>query len=307
MRLIFAVLLMGLMSFPSTYAYPATVTYVYTDTLGTPLAEADANGNIIATFEYRPYGAQILGTAPNGPGYTGHVNDPETGLIYMQARYYDTETGRFLSLDPKRSNAGNPFDFNRFSYVNNNPIINVDPDGTTCARSDPSTSYECHVDRNDGKFTDKQIQMVNKAYSDAVNKLSSHPNATVVVTVKGVSFKANAGKVALSLVGATVATAPESSTARALTLGGGLGSSSKYHLDYTPQTTIFKNAITTDRSGGMANIQADLARTFVHEGIHMLPGEQALWDVYRANPTGFETIHRDRYNAAGNALYEGGK
>ena len=51
-------------------AHAGTVTYVYTDPQGTPLAEADANGNITATFDYAPYGSQALGTAPSGPGYT---------------------------------------------------------------------------------------------------------------------------------------------------------------------------------------------------------------------------------------------
>jgi uncharacterized protein RhaS with RHS repeats len=61
-----------------------TVTYVYTDPQGTPLAEADAQGNITATFDYTPYGTIAMGTSPDGPGYAGHVNDPETNLSYMQ-------------------------------------------------------------------------------------------------------------------------------------------------------------------------------------------------------------------------------
>jgi RHS repeat-associated protein len=112
-----------------------TVTYVYTDPQGTPLAETDASGNITATFEYTPYGTyapqgtSAPGPTPNGPGYTGHVNDPETNLVYMQARYYDPVTGRFLSVDPIASSSGNVFNFNRFKYANNNPIVNTDPDG----------------------------------------------------------------------------------------------------------------------------------------------------------------------------------
>ena len=106
-----------------------TVTYEYTDQQGTPLAEADANGNITATFDYTPYGTTALGTAPNGPGYTGHVNDPGTNLIYMQARYYDPATGHFLSVDPTDVSPGNVFLYNRYSYANNNPIVNVDPNG----------------------------------------------------------------------------------------------------------------------------------------------------------------------------------
>ncbi len=113
----------------SAVTQAGTVTYVYTDAQGTPLAKADANGNIIATFDYAPYGAQALGTPPSGPGYTGHVNDPDTGLVYMQARYYDPATGRFLSVDPVGPSPGNTFNFNRYGYANNNPINHTDPDG----------------------------------------------------------------------------------------------------------------------------------------------------------------------------------
>ena len=106
-----------------------TVTYVYTDPQGTPLAETDANGNITKTYDYTPYGIMALGTPPSGPGYTGHVNDPETSLVYMQARYYDSATGRFLSIDPVDPKAGDAFNFNRYDYANNNPIKNTDPTG----------------------------------------------------------------------------------------------------------------------------------------------------------------------------------
>ena len=109
-----------------------TDTYVYTDPQGTPLAEADANGNITATFDYTPYGSTALGTPPNGPGYTGHVNDPETNLVYMQARYYDPVTGHFVSADPIGIEAGDAFSFNRYVYVNNNPIMHIDATGEAC-------------------------------------------------------------------------------------------------------------------------------------------------------------------------------
>jgi RHS repeat-associated protein len=93
----------------SAPTHAGRVTYVYTDAQGTPLAKADANGNIIATFDYAPYGAQALGTPPSGPGHTGHVNDLDTGLVYMQARYYDPAVGRFLSVDPMGPASGNTF------------------------------------------------------------------------------------------------------------------------------------------------------------------------------------------------------
>ena len=117
-----------------------TVTYVYTDPQGTPLAEADANGNITKTFDYTPYGTVAMGTPPNGPGYAGHVNDPETNLSYMQGRYYDPVSGQFLSVDPKHPKAGDTFSISRYAYVHDNPINNIDPDGRDCASSNGTTT-----------------------------------------------------------------------------------------------------------------------------------------------------------------------
>lgn len=107
-----------------------TVTYVYTDLQGTPLVHADAQGNVIARYDYTPYGNPVssLNGAPDGPGYTGHVYDPESGLVYMQARYYQPD-GRFLSPDPAGLRPGDVYGFNRYVYVNNNPIVSVDPTG----------------------------------------------------------------------------------------------------------------------------------------------------------------------------------
>jgi RHS repeat-associated protein len=101
--------------------------YYYTDPQGTVLAKADANGNIIAMYDYAPYGTAVasMNPAPNGPGYTGHVTDPESGLVYMQARYYDPAVGRFLSRDPAGQKAG----FNDYAYVSDNPINKIDPTG----------------------------------------------------------------------------------------------------------------------------------------------------------------------------------
>jgi RHS repeat-associated protein len=129
-----------------------TVTYVYTDPQGTPLAEADAHGNITATFDYTPYGSTALGTSPNGPGYTGHVNDPETNLVYMQARYYDPATGRFLSSDPDTPTPGNTFNFGRYTYTDDNPIMGTDPTGKQCAQClySPGESLERQVSINAG-------------------------------------------------------------------------------------------------------------------------------------------------------------
>lgn len=106
-----------------------SVTYVYTDVQGTVLAETDEAGNVTAQFDYRAFGRSALGGSPNGPGYAGHVNDADTGLVYMQARYYDPDIGRFLGIDASGAAPSNLFNFNRFAYANNNPVVFIDPDG----------------------------------------------------------------------------------------------------------------------------------------------------------------------------------
>jgi RHS repeat-associated protein len=139
----------------ASLAHAGKVTYVYTDPQGTPLAEADATGAITARFDYAPYGmastASGMAGAPDGPGYTGHVNDPDSGLVYMQARYYDPGS-HFLSPDPVGPTPGNVFTFNRYAYANNNPVIHTDPDGRqTAAPGDGLEESMVRADQVDPK------------------------------------------------------------------------------------------------------------------------------------------------------------
>jgi RHS repeat-associated protein len=57
--------------------------------------------------------------------FTGREWDPETGLYYYRARYYDPKVGRFLSKDPVGFAAGP----NYYTYVLDNPVNRVDPSG----------------------------------------------------------------------------------------------------------------------------------------------------------------------------------
>ncbi|MCC5855307.1 MAG: RHS repeat-associated core domain-containing protein [Idiomarina sp.] len=63
------------------------------------------------------------------PGYTGHMEDEDLQLTYMQQRYYDPLIGRFYANDPVGFQVNNPMMFNRYAYANNNPYKYIDPDG----------------------------------------------------------------------------------------------------------------------------------------------------------------------------------
>lgn len=118
-----------LASLPSSSKASETITYYYTDQQGTVLATANAQGDIVSQSDRRPYGEQVMGTPQDGPGYTGHVDDLSSGLIYMQARYYDPQIGHFLSTDPAPPISGDIFGFGRYGYGSNNPENRVDPTG----------------------------------------------------------------------------------------------------------------------------------------------------------------------------------
>jgi RHS repeat-associated protein len=118
--------------------------YVHTDALGSPVAHTDQTGFELNRTKFEPYGNTAAGTKP-GPttpgwittgsaiGFTGHVNDPETDLVYMQQRYYDPIAGRFLSIDPVVTDANTGGSFNRYAYANNSPYKYIDPDGRSWA------------------------------------------------------------------------------------------------------------------------------------------------------------------------------
>lgn len=66
----------------------------------------------------------------NNPyGYTGEQLDDESGLIYLRARYYDSEIGRFVNQDTYKGSYENPLSMNKYSYVENNPLNYIDPLG----------------------------------------------------------------------------------------------------------------------------------------------------------------------------------
>ncbi|MDH5824648.1 RHS repeat-associated core domain-containing protein [Luteimonas sp. RD2P54] len=105
------------------------IKYIHTDALGSVVAVTDANRNVIERREYEPYGVQLTPAAQDGPGYTGHVQDAATGLVYMQQRYYDPMLGVFLSVDPVKAYGSLVSQFHRYRYANNNPYRFTDPNG----------------------------------------------------------------------------------------------------------------------------------------------------------------------------------
>ncbi len=88
----------------------------------------DVDDDVVKSYTYDAYGnTESTGTFINSFAYTGAVIDTETGLYYMNARYYDPETGRFISQDSFRGD-GEIF-WHLYAYCDSDPVNCVDPTG----------------------------------------------------------------------------------------------------------------------------------------------------------------------------------
>ena len=100
--------------------------YIHPDVMGSTAAKTNASRSVERT-RYAPFGLAWGHSTKNEMGYTGHKQDSDTGLTYMQARYYDPVIGRFYSNDP--IGFRDVHSFNRYTYANNNPYKFTDPTG----------------------------------------------------------------------------------------------------------------------------------------------------------------------------------
>ena len=212
------------------------------DHLGSAIVAVNEYGDLCWSETYTPFGDKILDEdigfgMPDGcgllgqeRGYTSHTEDVESGLTYMQQRFYDPTMGRFLSVDPMDVD---PFDtgtLNRYSYARNNPHKYIDPDGRESLATwglnsiTPTPSYNYTVSPQDQKFYDA-VSATAEPASTASNILG----AASVMTL------------------ATPTTAPASPVLAGASTG--LGIWSTVVKSETPGRDIVKNAA-IDRLGG---------------------------------------------------------
>jgi RHS repeat-associated protein len=83
------------------------------------------------TYNYDSFGNQLnsTGTTPNNYLYRGEQYDPDLGLYYLRARYYNPSTGRFMSRDPYDGNKILPISLHKYLYASSNPVNRADPRG----------------------------------------------------------------------------------------------------------------------------------------------------------------------------------
>ena len=118
------------------FNYNGTDYYYQKNIQGDILRIFNGNGTLYAEYSYDAWGKCTIKTNVNGIAkinpfrYRGYYLDDETGLYYLNSRYYDPEIGRFISPDSIEYLSTETINgLNIYAYCRNNPIMNVDPSG----------------------------------------------------------------------------------------------------------------------------------------------------------------------------------
>jgi len=123
-----------------------TLYYTLKDHLGSASVVTDSTGAIVGEQRYYPFGETRLTTGSmfTDKLYTSQREVTGLGIYHYGARFYSPKLGRFLSADTIVPNAANPQDFNRYSYVRNNPLRYIDPTGHTSVCGFSYSDPECN-------------------------------------------------------------------------------------------------------------------------------------------------------------------
>ena len=141
----------------------------------------DNNLNVVVNYTYDSWGnvASITGSLASTLGqdnpfrYRGYYFDSDTGLYYLNSRYYDANTGRFVNEDGFVQTGQGILDKNMFVYCMNNPIILCDPSGCQ-----PDYYVVTYPAEGDGPVT-------ITSYADYTFNLSKSGNTYTLSVTKG--------------------------------------------------------------------------------------------------------------------------
>ena len=121
--------------------------YFISDGHGSTRALMDAGGNVVNTFAYDAYGTLIAsnGLPQTAYLYCGQQYDSDLGMYLNRARYLNTGTGRFWTMDTFKGDNEDPLSLQKYPYCESNPINHVDPRGNDIGDFVLSAGFEMAI------------------------------------------------------------------------------------------------------------------------------------------------------------------
>jgi len=143
-----------------------TTYYYVTNLQGDVMGMVDSAGNTVASYTYDPYGKLLTATGEladkNPLRYRGYYYDSESGLYYLQSRYYDPAVRRFINAD-SQIGIGNIGGYNLFSYCENDPVFRIDHSGEDGKTIELGHGWYCRIDGEDtNSSTQRHIHIWNE-------------------------------------------------------------------------------------------------------------------------------------------------
>ena len=192
---------------PVRFEYNGTTYYYVKNLQGDIIAILNASGEQVVEYKYDAWGNVSIDEAPletigikNPYRYRGYRYDNETGLYYLQSRYYDPKIGRFINADSWEylCATSTTLSCNLFTYCENNPVNMVDPDG----------NYEISQNKNYYfiRFNNWETNMLRAASIFGSEFIGFLIGILTVAETEGVSIPAGLviGAVVGALVGTTI-------------------------------------------------------------------------------------------------------
>ncbi|EGR0711317.1 type IV secretion protein Rhs [Vibrio alginolyticus] len=203
------------------------VRYLHYDALNSVDLITDGYGLVVERRSYDTWGKQrhvvwqtgsaeeVIQEAITNRGYTGHEEITEVGLIHMNGRVYDPELARFTSADPIIQDPYMVNSFNRYAYVQNNPLKYTDPTGFTASETSDTAGEDSASpggpesgnggadngldDDSDKTNTDTDEATENKAVKDKKNNSKVNGKHVVALMIAAGHPDEQINKVANSL------------------------------------------------------------------------------------------------------------
>jgi len=282
--------LLATYQFPTSQSQTPEWTYALNDWLGTKRFVADSNGEMFETCTGLPFGDGLNCQGPGGDPsplhFTGKERDSESGNDYFGARYYQSTMGRFLTPDWSAKLAAvpyakleNPQTLNLYSYVGNNPLSAVDPDGhqntpggTQCGQtvsiacSDPQDEAAGELKASEAEYVAQLQQAQQQSSSSGGGGFWSSLGRGLGNLLHGRHW---------GYVKSTVSAETDNSNLKVI---GAKDPAVAYGTDAAGvAATLFKIPYVGPASALLNYANDPNARSAITNGISLLPGEGATW------------------------------